>query len=452
MVYKRKIYDKLLDWKHKSNGSKALVIEGARRIGKSTIVEEFAKREYQSYILIDFNDASQTVTDCFERYLGDLDTFFMILSAEYGVRLHSRNSLIIFDEVQRYPKARQSVKRLVKDGRYDYIETGSLISLRESVKDITIPSEERILRMNPMDFEEFAWALGEESLLNYIKQCFERQEPLEGGLHHHAMMLFKQFMLVGGMPQSVSAYLQNDKSFIAADVEKRDILSLYRNDMMRIGAKYRSKVISIFDQLPAFLSQHEKRVVFSKVDGGGYFSLYADTFFWLADSMVANECFNCADPNIGLSMNEDRTLIKCYMGDTGLLVSHAFDETELADSTLYRQILNGRLSINEGMLYENAIAQQLVANGHRLFFYNHYNEQLHRNDMEIDFLLSNQSKTNMKLFPIEVKSSGNYRATSLERFVDKYHERVAMAYIIHPKSLMKKEKLLAIPPYMTICL
>lgn len=452
MVYKRKIFDKLLDWKEKTQGKKALVIEGARRIGKSTIVEEFARHEYQSYILIDFNDASQTVKDCFEHYLGDLDTFFMLLSTEYGVQLHRRKSLIIFDEVQRYPKARQSVKHLVKDGRYDYIETGSLISLRESVQDITIPSEERMLRMNPMDFEEFAWASGEVELIKYIKICFANREPLEQGLHRKAMMLFKQYMLVGGMPQSVSAYLDNGHSFAEADAEKRDILTLYRNDMMRIGAKYRSRVISIFDQIPSFLSQHEKRVVFSQLSEGSYFSQYADTFFWLTDSMIANECFNCTDPNVGLSMNEDRTMIKCYMGDTGLLVSHAFDESELEESNLYRQILNDRLSINEGMLYENIIAQQLVANGHRLFFYNHYNPQLHRNDMEVDFLLTNQSKTNVKLFPVEVKSSDNYRTTSLDNFVKKYHDRIDTAYIIHPKSLMQKGEIWAIPPYMTICL
>ncbi len=452
MVYKRKIYDKLLNWKEKTKGRKALVIEGARRIGKSTIVEEFAKHEYLSYIMIDFNDASQTVRDCFEYHLGDLDTFFMILGVEYGVQLHERKSLIIFDEVQRYPKARQSLKLLVKDGRYDYIETGSLISLRESVRDITIPSEERMLRMNPMDFEEFAWACGEEQLIMYIRNCFEKTEPLEPGLHHKAMMLFKQYMLVGGMPQSVSAFLDNNRSFAESDIEKRDILSLYRNDMMRIGAKYRSRVIAIFDQIPSFLSQHEKRVVFSQVAEGSVFSQYADTFFWLGDSMIANECFNCTDPNVGLSINEDRTMIKCYLGDTGLLVSHAFDESELEKNSLYRQILNDKLSINEGMLYENVIAQQLVANGHRLFFYNHYNMQLHRNDMEVDFLLTNQSKTNIKLYPVEVKSSSRYRTTSLENFITKYHDRIETAYIIHPKSLMQKDKILAIPPYMTICL
>lgn len=428
------------------------MIEGARRIGKSTIVKTFGEREYESCMVVDFNDASPAVMSCFEEHLGDLDTFFMILSAEYGVRLHRRRSLIIFDEVQRYPKARQSVKRLVNDGRYDYIETGSLISIREAVSGITIPSEERRLRMNPMDFEEFAWACGEEELIRLVRHGFERREPLEPTLHRKAMMLFKQYMLVGGMPQSVDAYLSNDKSFIDADIEKRDILSLYRNDIMKIGARYRSRVLSIFDQIPAYLSQHEKRVVFSQMGEGSYFSQYADTFFWLADSMVANECFNCADPNVGLSLNEERTMIKCYMGDTGLLVSHAFDESELDDSSLYRQILNGKLSINEGMLYENAIAQQLVANGHRLFFYNHYNETLHRNDMEVDFLLSNQSKTNFKVSPVEVKSGSNYRTTSLERFVAKYHNRIDTPYIIHPRPLQLKNNIVALPPYMTICL
>ncbi|MBR1792125.1 MAG: ATP-binding protein [Bacteroidales bacterium] len=452
MIYKRKAYDKLLNWKEKAKGGKALLIEGARRIGKSTLVKAFGEQEYDSYIVIDFNDASPTVFNCFEEHLGDLDTFFMILSAEYGVRLHKRKSLIIFDEVQRYPRARQSVKRLVQDGRYDYIETGSLISLREAVSDITIPSEERRIRMNPMDFEEFAWACGEEALITLIRHCFEKKEPLESSLHRRAMMLFKQYMLVGGMPQSVDAFLSENKSFIDADVEKRDILSLYRSDIMKIGSRYRSRVISIFDQIPAFLSQHEKRVVFSKVGEGSYFSQYADTFFWLSDSMIANECFNCSDPNIGLSLNEERTMIKCYMGDTGLLVSHAFDETELEDSSLYRQILNDKLSINEGMLYENVIAQQLVANGYRLFFYNHYNEMLHRNDMEVDFLLSNQSKTNFKISPVEVKSSGNYRTTSLERFISKFRERIATPYIIHPRPLQIRDSIVAIPPYMAICL
>ena len=452
MVYRRKIYDKLLSWKEKTQGKKALVIEGARRIGKSTIVEEFAKREYQSYLFIDFNDASQTVRDCFEHHLGDLDTFFMLLSTEYGVRLHERRSLIVFDEVQRYPKARQSVKLLVKDGRFDYIETGSLISLRESVSDITIPSEERMLRMNPMDFEEFAWACGKEEMVNYIRLCFLRQEPLEPGLHHKAMMLFKQYILVGGMPKAVAKYLENNRSFAAADEEKRDILTLYRNDISKADVKYRSRIASIFDQIPAFLSQHEKRVKLSNIESNSTFPMYQETFFWLGDSMIANECFNCSDPNVGLSLNEDRTYVKCYMGDTGLLVSHAFSEPEIADGELYKTILHDNLSINEGMIFENAIAQQLVSNGYPLFFYTRYNYEKHRNDIEIDFLISNGSKLKPKIYPIEVKSGKRYTTKSLDKFVETFHNRIGGAYIIHTKNLSKQNDVLCIPAYMTFCL
>ena len=452
MIFKRKIYAKLLEWKQSAKGTKALLVEGARRIGKSTIVEQFAKIEYKSYILIDFNDVSATVLNAFENYLNDLDAFFVILSAEYGVTLHRRESVIIFDEVQRYPKARQSIKKLVKDGRYDYIETGSLISIREAVKGITVPSEERSVRMYPIDFEEFAMAFGDESLVAYIRQCFAERKPLERNLHNKALFRFKQYMLVGGMPQSVSAFLENDCNFALADQEKRDILALYRNDIMRIDAQYRSKVLAIFDQIPAFLSRHEKRVVLSDIAKGSYFDQYTDTFFWLGDSMMVNECFNTTDPNVGLSLNEDRTLIKCYMGDTGLLVSHAFSENEIADEQLYKQILNNKLSLNQGMLYENVIAQMLVANGHKLFFYTHYSEEKHRNDIEIDFLISNTSKIKYKIYPIEVKSSARYSTASLDNFVPKFRERVDWAYIIHPRNLTVNEKRISIPPYMAICL
>ncbi|MBQ0099292.1 MAG: AAA family ATPase, partial [Firmicutes bacterium] len=242
MIFKRKIYSKLLDWKVTANGTKALLIEGARRIGKSTIVEEFAKKEYKSYIIIDFNDVSDIVIDAFEKYLNDLDTFFMILSTEYGKTLYPKESVIIFDEIQKYPKARQSIKKLVKDGRYDYIETGSLISIKENVKDITIPSEERHIKMFPMDFEEFCWALGEEKMVEYIKTCYENKTPLIDDFHHKAMMLFKQYMLVGGMPRPVASYLSNNRSFAEADIEKRDILSLYTNDINKADVTYRKKV------------------------------------------------------------------------------------------------------------------------------------------------------------------------------------------------------------------
>lgn len=429
------------------------MIEGARRIGKSTIVEEFAKREYKSYILVDFNDASDVVQDAFNRYLNDLDMFFLVLSTEYKTELFPGQSLIIFDEVQRFPKARQSIKKLVKDGRYSYIETGSLISIRENVKDITIPSEERQLKMFPMDFEEFCWAMNEEALVSYIRSRFASMQPLEQSFHHKAMLVFKQYMLVGGMPMSVAKYLENDRRFSAADAEKRDILSLYRNDIARIDANYRAKVTSIFDQIPSFLSQHEKRVRLSNIEKKSTFPMYQDTFHWLSDSMVANMCFCCKDPNVGLALNEDRASVKCYMGDTGLLVSHAFDENEIAEGELYRQILRDNLSVNEGMLFENAIAQCLTANGYTLYFYTRYNAEKHRNDMEIDFIISNGSKIRPKIYPIEVKSSKKYTTSSLEKFTAMYHDRIGKAYVIHPKNLsVREDGIVCIPSYMTFCL
>ncbi|NMN01534.1 ATP-binding protein [Bifidobacterium panos] len=450
--FKRKIYSKLLDWKDRASHEKALMIEGARRIGKSTIAEEFAKNEYRSYILIDFNDASDTVRNAFNSHLGDLDTFFMILGTEYNTPLHPNESVIIFDEVQQFPKARQSIKKLVKDGRFDYIETGSLISIKENVKDITIPSEERGIKMYPMDFEEFCWALGEKTMIEYIKQCFEDKKPLEEGLHHKAMLLFKQYMLVGGMPKVVSQYVDNGRSFIAADEEKRDILTLYKNDISKIDAKYRAKVSSIFEQIPSFLSQHEKRVRLSNIQKNSTYPMYQDTFYWLGDSMIANECFNCNDPNVGLSLNEERTSIKCYMGDTGLLVSHAFSENEIADGELYRQILRDNLSINEGMLFENVIAQSLACNGYSLFFYTKYNEAKHRADIEIDFIISNGSKTKPKIFPIEVKSTKRYTTTSLNKFAEIYHQRIGKSYVIHTKNFVEKEGVVCLPAYMAFLL
>lgn len=452
MVFRRRIYDKFLDWKRENYGKKALLVEGARRIGKSTIVEEFAKQEYKSYILIDFAKASEDVKSYFYLYLDDLDTFFMLLSVQYGKELFKRESLIIFDEVQLFPKAREAVKYLVADGRYDYIETGSLISIKENVKDIVIPSEERHIKMHPMDFEEFCWALDEKTLIEYIRMCFEKRIALERSIHDKAMLLFKQYLLVGGMPKVVAEFLEGQKNFGATDAEKRDILELYRSDIMKIRAQYRAKVLAIFDQLPGLLSRHEKRVILNRIAEGSNAEQYEETFFWLSDSMVCNECRRTNDPNVGLSLNESDTYIKCYLGDTGLLVSHAFDENELLEDEVYKQILGGKLGLNQGMLYENMIAQMLTANGHRLFFYTQYNEEKKRNDIEIDFIISNNSKTKYKMYPIEVKSGSNYSIESLLRFREKYKNRIGECYIIHPRNLTYKEDILCIPPYMTICL
>lgn len=421
-------------------------------MGKSTIAEEFGKNEYKSYILVDFNTVPQSVKNALQNELTDLDSLFMILSTEYGKSLYRRESLIIFDEIQQFPHARQAIKYLVKDGRYDYIETGSLISIKENVKGITLPSEERRINMYPMDFEEFSLALGDENLIGYIKDCFQKQIALDQNLHEKAMLLFRQYMIVGGMPMSVSAYIENNRNFYSADIEKRDILQMYRNDIMKIEAKYRSNVLAIYDQIPAFLSKAERRVIFSNIEKGSGFPKFHDTFFWLADSMIVNTCFNCSDPNIGLSLNEDRTYVKCYMGDTGLLISHTFDESELSNGNLFRELLLGKLSVNEGMFYENVVAQMLVARGHKLFFYTRYNPEKHRNDIEIDFIISNYSKLNHRIFPIEVKSKNKYSTISLDRFDEIFRSRIAKSYVIHPKNLRIDGNRMFIPPYMTFCL
>lgn len=351
-----------------------------------------------------------------------------------------------------FPKAREAIKYLVADGRYDFIETGSLISIKENVKDILIPSEERQLKMYPLDFEEFCEALNEASLVPYIRDCFDKKTPLERSLHNKAMLLFKQYLLVGGMPMSIVAFLEGRKDFGKADLEKRDILALYRSDIMKIKTQYRSKVLAIFDQIPGLLSRHEKRVVFNRIVAGSSAEQYEDTFFWLSDSMIANECRRITDPNVGLSLTESDSYIKCYLGDTGLLVSHAFDENELLEDEVYKQILAGKLGLNEGMLYENAIAQMLVANGHRLFFYTQYNAEKKRNDIEIDFIISNNSKTKYKMYPIEVKSSERYSVTSLLRFREKYKARIGDCYVIHPRNFTIHDGIICIPPYMAMCL
>ena len=451
MELKRKIYKKFLKWKTEVRGQKALLVEGARRIGKSTIVETFAKEQYASYILIDFNKASKKVRDNFEN-MNDLDSFFQTLSLEYGTKLYERNSIIIFDEIQKFPHAREAIKYLVLDGRYDYIETGSLISIKENVEDITLPSEERKIKMYPCDFEEFAWALGKEVLLEYIADCYKKQIPLEQKYHNEAMYLFREYMLVGGMPKSIVSYVEGHKDFEASDREKRDILDLYRDDIKKAAKRYSSKVSALFENVPAYLSTHEKKIVLSEIDKGGLFNRYDEPLFWLEDSMICNLCYKCNDPCVGFALNKNDSAVKCYMGDTGLLVSHAFNENEIASQQLYRSIINGKLSLNEGMLYENAIAQMLTALGKKLFFYTQYNLQKHRNDIEIDFLLSNESKTNFKVFPIEVKSSKNYTTSSLGAFREKFGKKIDREIIIHPKNFSIESGVMKIPPYMIWCM
>lgn len=447
MEIKRKIYQNLCEWKKSANGTKALMIEGARRIGKSTVAEEFGKKEYKSYILIDFNKASKKVKNLFDE-LTNLDVFFQSLSLEYNTRLYKRESLIIFDEIQKFPKAREAIKYLVADGRYDYLETGSLISIRENVESITIPSEERKIRMYPLSFEEFADYFDEGILLEYIVECFEKREPLERSMHNKAMHLFKEYILVGGMPQAVLAYKNGGRDFAAADTEKRDILALYRDDIKKAARRYNSKVSAIFENIPAYLSTHEKKIVLSEIDSGATFDKYDEPLFWLDDSMICNLCYKCNDPNVGFALNKNESAVKCYLGDTGLLVSLAFSENELAENNLYKQIMDGKLSINQGMIYENAIAQMITEKGKKLYFYTRYNESKHRNDIEIDFMLSNDSKTKFRIMPIEVKSAKNYSTVSLNEFNKIYHQRISESYVVHPKNLSVVDGIIKIPPYM----
>lgn len=348
MEIQRKIYKKLVDWKETANGTKALLIEGARRVGKSTIAEEFGRREYRSYILIDFNIASSKVKAAFDD-LNNLDIFFQTLSLEYNTRLYNRESLIIFDEIQRFPKAREAIKYLVQDHRYDFIETGSLISIKESVESITIPSEERKIKMYPVDFEEYMVYMNEEILLEYIKDCWNNKTPLDRKMHEKSMRLFNEYLLVGGMPQAIVAFASNARDFASADVEKRDILELYRDDIKKAAKRYKSKVSALFENIPAYLSTHEKKVVLSEIDENGRFDRYDDPLFWLDDSMICNLCYKCNDPNVGLSLNKNDSYVKCYLGDTGLLVSLAFSENEITDQNLYKQIMDGKLAINKGM-------------------------------------------------------------------------------------------------------
>ena len=454
---KRKIYSKLLEWKKKHKGDTALLIEGARRIGKSYIVEEFARNEYESYILVDFSKVNPQVVDFFNLYLDDLDMLFMNLKLYFKRRLTPRrakdeeaSSLIIFDEVQFCPRARAAIKHLVADRRYDYIETGSLISIKKNVKDIMLPSEEHTIEMFPMDFEEFLWAMGDEMLMPYIRMQFDRRLPM-GTFHRRAMDYFRQYLIVGGMPQAVLKYVET-RDFEEVDEIKRDILALYRNDIHKYADNQETKVAAIFEEIPGQLQKHEKKFVLSVLQGEARMRNYSQAFFWLNDAKIINCCYNSTEPSIGLKLNEERTTLKCYMGDTGLLMSHTFDENEISDNELYREILFGKLSTNEGMLYENAIAQMLVAAGHKLYFYTRYDSEKHRNDIEIDFILSNNSKLKYKIYPIEVKSTARYSTASLTKFCELYRERIGGCYVIHPKNLSVKDNITYIPAYMAFCL
>lgn len=446
---KRKIYTTLLDWKERRAGKTALLIDGARRVGKSYIVEAFAKKEYRSYILIDFFTASQDVKDLFENYLHDLDTFFLFLSNYYQVKLYLRETLIIFDEVQEFPRARGAIKYLVADGRYDYIETGSLMSIKKNVQDALIPSEEHHVNLYPMDFEEFLWALGDDMLMPFIKERFEKKQPLGPALHRKAMDLFRQYLIVGGMPQAVKEFVES-RDFDEVDRVKRDILTLYRADMMKHAQGYEIKVARVFDEIPAQLQKHERKFKLADLEKNARMRDYEDALFWLDDAMIVNTCYNSTAPNIGLKLNMDRLTLKCYMADTGLLISHAFDENGIVSEEIYKKILFDKLEVNMGMIVENVVAQMLVASGHKLYFYSNPSREDKNARMEIDFLIAKDKISNRhNISPIEVKSSTRYTLTSLRKFVTKYKEQTHIPYVIHPNDFKEEDGIVYLPLYMT---
>lgn len=437
--FKRKVYAKLQEWKNSSKGRSALLLEGARRIGKSTIVEEFAKREYRSYILIDFNEASQNIKDLFDNLM-DLDYIFLYLQNAYHTSLHEHESVIVFDEVQQCPKARQAIKYLVKDGRYDYIETGSLISIRKNTKDINIPSEEHRIEMFPMDYEEFRWALGDEADMTLLRQVYEKRMSLGDGINRMKMRDLRLYMLVGGMPQAVNEYLDT-KSLEKVDRIKRQIIQLYADDFRKIDPS--GRISKLFMAIPAQLSSNMMRYRPTSIVGKIPSTKIDELLVSLEDSKTINIAYHADDPNIGMSLTANYGKYKLYVGDTGLFVTLVFWDKDFTENIIYDKLLSDKLSANMGYVYENLVAQMLRASGDKLFYYTFPKDETH--SYEIDFLISRRNK----LCPIEVKSSGYKTHASLDAFCKKYPDRVGQPYLIYTKDLQKDQQTLLLPVYMT---
>ena len=438
-MFQRKIYDKLVQWKRESDGRSALLIEGARRVGKSTIVEEFARREYESYILIDFSVAPRSVRELFED-VSDLNYLFLQLQLQYRRDLHERKSLIIFDEVQLCPLARQAMKALVKDHRYDYIETGSLISIRKNVKDILIPSEERKLPMFPMDYEEFLWAIGDSATVPLLRNCYESERGCGDQIHRKLLRDFRLYMLVGGMPQAVDEYIRTN-NFRKTDAVKRDILSLYRDDFKKIDPT--GRISLLFDGVPAQLNTNASRYQVSGVLAGGRADQMLELIAELKDSRTVLVSYHANDPNAGMSANRDLSRFKMFLCDIGLFTTLMFCDRDFTENVIYEKLLNDRLSANLGYLYENVVAQMLAANGNELFYYTFPNEKT-RHNYEIDFLLTRKNK----ICPLEVKSSGYRTHASLDAFWEKFSDRILQKYLIYTKDFSKDQDITCLPVYM----
>lgn len=444
MIYfRRKIYEKMLAWKNERRGDTALLIQGARRVGKSTIAEEFARKEYKSYILIDFSMVSKDVGELFND-VSDLNYLFLRLQAVYNVKLYERQSVIIFDEVQLQPMARQAIKHLVKDHRYDYIETGSLISVRSRSRDILIPSEETKIDMYPMDYEEFRNALGDTTTIKLLRTAFEKKISLGDAVHRKLMRDFRLYMLVGGMPQAVAAYIKTN-NFAEVDMVKRDIIAMYEEDFGKIDPT--GKATAIYDSIPSQLSRNMMRYQVRSAISAAKTSKMNNIIKSMEDSMTVNIAYHSNDPNIGLALTKNDEYFKMYASDTGLFVTLAFKDSDITENVIYNKLLNDKLSANLGYVYENVIAQMLRATGKNLFYHTiPYAEG--KKHYEVDFVIQDKHK----ISPIEVKSSGYKTHTSLDRFCDKYSERILHKYLIYTKDLRRENDIDYIPVYMTMFL
>ena len=438
-MFKRKIYSKMLEWKQESDGRTALLIEGARRIGKSTVVEAFAKNEYESYIMIDFAKASKQIRNLFED-VSDLNYLFLQLQLQYKVDLHERRSVIIFDEVQLCPMARQAIKALVEDHRYDYIETGSLISIKKNVKDILIPSEERKISMYPMDYEEFLWAVGDETTFSLLKKCFEMNQGLGDAMNRKQLRQFRLYMLVGGMPQAIATYIETN-NFRKVDEMKRDILNLYEADFAKIDPTGRLSML--FDAIPAQLNKNASRYQAGSVLDGERSDKILELIAELKDSKTVLVSYHANDPNAGMSNTRDLSRFKLFLSDTGLFVTLMFKDKDFTENVIYEKLLSDKLGVNLGYLYENVVAQCLAANGNELYYHTIMNEKSKHN-YEIDFILARKNK----IVPVEVKSSGYKAHKSLDVFTEKFSDRILKRYLIYTRDLSKDQDMICVPVYM----
>lgn len=443
MIFKRKIYNELLQWKRTDEGRTAVLIQGARRVGKSTIAEEFATNEYETHILVDFAACSTEIRDLFND-VSDLNRIFMRLQLEYAVELKERKSVIIFDEVQLAPKARQAIKYLVKDGRYDYIETGSLISIRKNVKDILIPSEEVKLHMFPMDYEEFRWALGDTATIRLLQGCFHDKTSLGDATNRKLMRDFRLYMLVGGMPQAVAAYLETN-NLEKVDSVKRSIITLYEDDFNKIDPT--GNASKIFRQIPAQLTGNANRYLAWSATDGTRNSALAEILSEIRESMVVNMAYHANDPSAGMALHQDPNKYKMFAGDTGLFVTLAFWDSKFTDNTIYHKLLADKLSTDLGYVYENVVAQMLKASGHELYYYT-FPTGSGKHNYEVDFLIADGDKVS----PVEVKSSGYKAHTSLDAFCGKFSSRIRNKYLVYTKDMRKDGDVLYLPVYMTMFL